>query len=64
MENQGYSELFNRKQLATYEKITTMCKVINDIRHMDLNIYGSLIFGILLQKIGPQIINIFEKNRL
>jgi hypothetical protein len=23
-----------------------------------------LIFGILLQKIGPQIINIFEKNRL
>lgn len=61
MENQRYSELFIRKQLATHDKITIMCKLINDTRHMDLNIYGYLIFGILLQKSGPQIINNFEK---
>jgi hypothetical protein len=60
MENQGYNELLDHKQLATYEKITIACKLINDTRH----IYGSLIFGILLPKSGLQIINNFEKGRL
>jgi hypothetical protein len=40
-------ELPNHKQAIAYDKIIAMCKLIDGIKHLNLNRYGSLIFNIM-----------------
>jgi hypothetical protein len=62
MEDQGYNGLPNREQLATYQKIAAMSKLINNTQNTDLNRDGSTILYVLLHKSRLQFVNDFEEG--
>jgi hypothetical protein len=62
MDNQIYNGFSNHKQLATYQKITAMSKLVDNTINTYFNKDGFVVFFILLHENQPQYVNNFEKG--
>jgi hypothetical protein len=62
MENQIYNGFPNHKQLATYQKIAAMSKLVDNTINKNFNKYGFVVFCILLHENHIHYVNNFEKG--